>query len=408
VADQAKEDFLRNVLGVDIAALRQAASGDGAGANEPDISDDDKVIVINVEKPEFDDAYAAALQGVSGGSGKAEDATLRARAIAEEAVGTHAARIADLSQTERDALIDSYFKFFNDAIQGLAAGSEQPKAIVAKAHAMALASMKVQGAEVERLEWQKATLPQPKAANCELDRGKLRGPANHVLCKTHGHVIDTDIDMVIAHSAEEYAANQAGNAGGQGQGQAGSPAEGGGGNANEPDISDDDKVIVINVQKPEFDDAYAAALQGASGGSGKAEDVTTRARAIAEEAVATHATRIADLSQTERDALIDSYFKFFNDAIQGLASGSEQPKAIVSKAHAMALASMKVQGAEVERLEWQKATLPQPKAANCELDHGKLRGPANHVLCKTHGHVIDTDFDMVIAHSAEEYRASHP
>ena len=64
--------------------------------------------------------------------------------------------------------------------------------------------MNVQSKEVERLEWRQATLPQAMAADCEIVRGKVPGPKNFVLCKTHGHVIDTDLQMVVAHTIDEF------------------------------------------------------------------------------------------------------------------------------------------------------------------------------------------------------------
>jgi hypothetical protein len=72
----------------------------------------------------------------------------------------------------------------------------------------------------------------------------------------------------------------------------------------------------------------------------------------------------------------------------------------------MALKSLDVQFLEKERMKWMSATLPQPMAPDCEVVHGKVPGPKNHVLCKTHNHVMDTITQMVIAHSVEEYKAS--
>src|SRR4051812_1614485 len=47
-------------------------------------------------------------------------------------------------------------------------------------------------------------LPQPMLPDCKIVKGKVPGPANHVLCATHGHVVDTDTKMIIALNLEDY------------------------------------------------------------------------------------------------------------------------------------------------------------------------------------------------------------
>jgi hypothetical protein len=42
--------------------------------------------------------------------------------------------------------------------------------------------------------------------DCEIVRGAVAGPANHVLCRTHDHIIDASAKTVIAHDVEEYKA----------------------------------------------------------------------------------------------------------------------------------------------------------------------------------------------------------
>lgn len=51
--------------------------------------------------------------------------------------------------------------------------------------------------------------------------------------------------------------------------------------------------------------------------------------------------------------------------------------------------------------------LPSPMLANCKIVHGKVPGPKNHLLCEKHGHVVDIDRKIIIAHSLDDYRASH-
>lgn len=54
------------------------------------------------------------------------------------------------------------------------------------------------------------------------------------------------------------------------------------------------------------------------------------------------------------------------------------------------------------------AKLPSPMLDDCEVVHDKVRGPENHLLCKTHGHVVDVEAKTVIAHSLAEYEKAHP
>lgn len=53
----------------------------------------------------------------------------------------------------------------------------------------------------------------------------------------------------------------------------------------------------------------------------------------------------------------------------------------------------------------EEGKLPQPMAPDCVVEHGKMWGPKNIVLCKTHGRVMYTNGGMVIARSAEEFLA---
>jgi hypothetical protein len=40
--------------------------------------------------------------------------------------------------------------------------------------------------------------------DCVMVRGKVPGPANYVLCGTHGHILDITSRTVIAHDLDEY------------------------------------------------------------------------------------------------------------------------------------------------------------------------------------------------------------
>ena len=189
------------------------------------------------------------------------------------------------------------------------------------------------------------------------------------------------------------------------------PAGTGGGtqkDPNDPDLTPDQETKEVAINLPVFRETYDAALQGASGKSDP-QKATDAAQAIAQEAVETRDRRAAEAAAlpVDLDLKVDLYKKFFLESIQGLASGDDSPSSVVSKAHAMALRTLSAQIKDVERVKWLTATLPQRMAPDCEIVRGKVPGPKNHVLCKTHGHVMDTDERMVIAHSIEEYKALH-
>jgi hypothetical protein len=224
-----QDAFLQSVLGVNPALLARADPGSsvaGAGQqraktnNSPPITqgfprrndpnapklDDQQFIEAQVEKEIFDNTFDAALQGTSAKSSDPDKASEAARDIAEEATKTNSQRVKDL--TDVNVQLNTYKRCFADTIQSLAAGNDSPSAIVKKAHAIALKAVNVDQKEIERMEWQNATLPQPMAPDCEIVHGKVPGPKNHVLCKTHGHIVDTAAKMVIAHSLDEYKAQQ--------------------------------------------------------------------------------------------------------------------------------------------------------------------------------------------------------
>ncbi|HUR46938.1 MAG TPA: hypothetical protein VMZ27_13755 [Candidatus Saccharimonadales bacterium] len=44
----------------------------------------------------------------------------------------------------------------------------------------------------------------PMLPDCKIVRGKVPGPANHVLCCTHGHIVDLGTKTIIAANLEHY------------------------------------------------------------------------------------------------------------------------------------------------------------------------------------------------------------
>ncbi len=47
--------------------------------------------------------------------------------------------------------------------------------------------------------------------------------------------------------------------------------------------------------------------------------------------------------------------------------------------------------------------VPRPMETDCKPEHGYVPGPKNHLLCATHGHVIDTAAGTIIAESVASY-----
>lgn len=165
--------------------------------------------MLNTYEPTFD----AALQGASGRSFDPRDRGPRdaagfAQAVAEESERTWPDRRKEFDAKFGDEInthIKEYMRFFNDSIQGLAAGKDSVGDVVKKSHLMAMAALRAQTKKLERLDWLKVTLPHPTAPDCQTVPGGLpEGPNEHMLCATHGHVIDINTNQVIAHTVTEY------------------------------------------------------------------------------------------------------------------------------------------------------------------------------------------------------------
>ncbi len=52
--------------------------------------------------------------------------------------------------------------------------------------------------------------------------------------------------------------------------------------------------------------------------------------------------------------------------------------------------------------------LPAPMLPDCVPQPDRIAGPKEHVLCKTHGHVLDLKAKTIIAHTVAEYDALYP
>ena len=67
-----------------------------------------------------------------------------------------------------------------------------------------------------------------------------------------------------------------------------------------------------------------------------------------------------------------------------------------------------VGGAGASRQPAPDGKLPSPMLPDCDPVHGKVPGPANHLLCAKHHHVVDVEAKTIIAHSLAEYVKAHP
>jgi hypothetical protein len=52
--------------------------------------------------------------------------------------------------------------------------------------------------------------------------------------------------------------------------------------------------------------------------------------------------------------------------------------------------------------------LPRPMPPDCEILRGVVPGPDNFVLCKLHGHIVDLDTKQIVAETLKDFEAAHP
>ena len=151
------------------------------------------------------DLYHVALQGTSGQYEQPHVALAKAKEIAEKALKLLKFKLRERA-SKCPALPDlqGFTTFFKDALQGTASKYPNTDDVVNRAAEIADYAGFTMGQAVHRLEWKQADLPQPMSCDCELVRGQVPGPANHVLCSPHGHIVDSTAKLVIAHDLDEY------------------------------------------------------------------------------------------------------------------------------------------------------------------------------------------------------------
>jgi hypothetical protein len=191
--------------------------------------------------------------------------------------------------------------------------------------------------------------------DCKVVRGKVPGPVNHVLCGTHGHILDLGSKTIIAGSLDEYKKKYSKGGGGGG---GGSYQSGGGGGSYGQGTQPPSKPKYGTSSKD--DPSY-----------GQYADAST-------------------VSMAERPS-------GGQDQNYG---GGDQPD-------------------QPESPEYESGDQPdqpqagygkgggQPMGKDCKPVRGQCPGPANHVLCATHKHVLDTATGMIIADSVADYTARY-
>jgi hypothetical protein len=168
-----------------------------------------------------------------------------------------------------------------------------------------------------------------------------------------------------------------------------------------------DQVGQALMKLEDFVDFYHVALQGTSGQYDKPQLAEKKAREIAEKAQSFNERRQQDCF-CESPAAGYTFRRFFTDALQGTASKFSDPDVVINKAAEIADQAKFGVKREQRRLEWKYAPLPQAMGVDCEPGGRVPGGPVNHVICRTHGHILDTSSRTVIAHDPEEYKKRPP
>jgi hypothetical protein len=162
--------------------------------------------------------------------------------------------------------------------------------------------------------------------------------------------------------------------------------------------------ILVDIDQELFQTFYHAALQATSGLHEREPRLAeSQAREIADTTVEAYRARVGEFLEPHLKLSVP--IPFITDALSGTASKPGTAREIANRAIDIAKVAHVGSFLELRRLEWKFAKLPQPMSADCEIETGKVTGPANHVLCSTHGHVMDTASRTVIAHSIDEYKS---
>ena len=132
-----------------------------------------------------------------------------------------AKKAEDWVEKKAGEAVDAAREGVNEIKKGAAAvvdeaGKAVDQAKQAAGAAAGAASKAVTAAKVKALGDQSGKpVPRPIESDCKPTKGYVPGPSGHLLCSTHGHVVDTRSKMIIANSVAEYAAQGLGAAASQ-------------------------------------------------------------------------------------------------------------------------------------------------------------------------------------------------
>jgi hypothetical protein len=200
------------------------------------------------------------------------------------------------------------------------------------------------------LDEPKVGMPSPMMSDdCVPVRGKVPGPAEHLLCSTHGHIVDIKQKTIIAKNLNEYLSK-----GAAGGGSGGSGGAGGGGTPHSTGLD-----IVPGPMLPD-----CAPVRGKVPGP-------------AEHLLCSKHGHIVDIKSKSIIA------KNLNDYLSKRGGGSVGG----GTPHATGL-----------------DIVPGPMLPDCTPVKGKVPGPAEHLMCSKHGHVVDISTKKIIARTLDDYK----
>ncbi len=184
---------------------------------------------------------------------------------------------------------------------------------------------------------------------CDITHGVILDPADFVVCATHGHVIDTSTPecVIVAKSLEEWKKTRE-------KHQTGQAGHAHGNTHAHADTHKPPK----ETMGPDCDITHGVILDPAD---------------------------------------------FVVCATHGHVIDTSTPECVIV---AKSLEEWKAKG---HKGKSHQAVFPDlgPMLPDCKIVHGKVHGPKHHVLCHTHGHVLDDDKKIIIALSIDDYNKVH-
>jgi len=208
----------------------------------------------------------------------------------------------------------------------------------------------------------------PMGRDCKIVRGKVPGPRNHVLCGTHHHILDEAARMIIANDLDDYKRRYA-------------------------------KHAVTGA---------AGAAPYSSAGQAASAQPTSRTLppgppSQGQERMTAACKPVHGKVPGPRNHVLCGTHQHILDTDAGLviAKDLDEYKRRYAGGAKPAAAPPSRPGADTPL----NMTRPrEPMQTDCVAVHGKVPGPAHHLLCKTHGHVLDIKTKTIIAENLDDYK----